>query len=522
MGNGILLQTFFVVSGFFAARLLRTQGLKALLWDWWRYLLLPVLLTAATLFPISSWMFQRAVKTIQQEHEGDKPICTPDTTMNIWCAAKSGELEMVKKHLAAETDKVNTPDPLHGMTPLTWAVIAGNIDVATYLLRAGAEVNGRNSNGGTALHAVVVAGREDTAELLLLNGIDTTITDHEGKTALSRATTKWRHTFQKAGEWQLEHDPRDVYGGRLATAHLLLQYKNAPTHTDISAAGVREYQHSQLWRFLTNKHMLLNLWFLWHLCLMLPFFALYAFLTSRWRGLPPILVRSPLRFLWLIPLTMLPMWYMSAQGTVPGFCSDVYSTILPPLRVLLYYGIFLFFGTLYYDCHDFKGEIGKRWVVLLLVGTLLVFPLALIGGVLRFAIPNLGIGAIISDWQHLASVAAQATYSWVMVFAVIGCFRRFVTKVGRVWHYICNSSYWLYLANTPILILVQDMMKTWRLPADIKYIAQMLIVGGVMLLTYEYLVRRTLIGKLLGEQHRSCSTAIAGEVRALNDEQQPV
>lgn len=93
--------------------------------------LLPVLLTAATFFPLSSWMFQRAVKTIQQEHAGDKPICTPDTPMNIWCAAKSGDLEMVKKYLAEETDKVNTLDPLRGVIPLTWAVIASNINVAT-------------------------------------------------------------------------------------------------------------------------------------------------------------------------------------------------------------------------------------------------------------------------------------------------------------------------------------------------------------------------------------------------------
>ena len=521
MGNGFLLQAFFVVCGFFAARLLRTHGLKAVLWDWLRYLLLPVALTAVTIIPVSDWMFQRAVRNKLQESASSKSVCTAGKEANIWCAAKEGNLLVVKKHLLAGKIDVNAPDPQFGFTPLTWATIAGHIDAATLLIGVGAKVNGKNHDGGTALHEAVFMGRDDVAEFLLLNDADKAAVDNAGKVVLSRGTTKWDHVLAKMGEWRIERDPRDVCGGRLAIANLFLDYKEAE-NVD-TTTRVKEQRNSLVWRLLTHKATAYHLWFLWHLCLLLPVFVfLYTFCTRRWRGLPPRLVRSSLRYLWLIPLTIIPQWYMSAQGTVAGFCSDVSPTILPPLRVLLYYGIFMLFGALYYDSNDRSSEVGKRWYILLPIGFLLIFPAGLIYGVLRFVIPDLWLGANISDWQHLTSVAVQVTYSWVMVFATIGFFRRFVPNETRVWHYISNAAFWLYLANLPLLLLVQNSMKTWLLPADIKYGLQMLTVGGVLLLLYEFLVRRTPLAKLLGEQHRACSMASADEADNQDDGQQPV
>lgn len=520
MGNGFLLQAFFVISGFFAARLLRTQGLRAVLWDWLRYLLLPVSLTAVTIIPISDWIFQRAVRSKLQENASSKSVCIVGKKANIWCAAKEGNLLAIKEHLLAGRVDVNAPDPYFGFTPLTWATIAGEIDVAVLLLRVGAKVSGKNRDGGTALHEAVFMGRDDMAEFLLLNNADMDAVDNEGKDVLSRVTTKWHQMYTNMGAWQIERDPRNVYGGRLAVANLLLGYREAEDrHND---TRVKELHSSPAWRLLAHKETAYNLWFLWHLCLLLPVFvSLYALCTRHWRGLPLLLVRSPFCYLWLIPLTMIPLWYMSAQGTMPGFCSDISTTVLPPPRVLLYHGIFMLFGALYYDSNDHNGEIGKRWYIPFLIGLLLVFPAGLTLGVLRFAIPNLWLGATISVGQHLTSVALQATYSWVMVFAAIGFFRRFVSHKSKVWHYVCNAAFWLYLANTPLLLLVQDSMKTWMLPADIKYVLQMLTVGGVMLLSYELLVRRTPLAKLLGEQHRACSTAIASAADTQDDGQQP-
>ena len=520
MGNGFLLQAFFVVCGFFAARLLRTQGLKAVLQDWLRYLVVPVAVTAVTITPLTDWLFQRAIKEKLREGTNGKAICSTSTEANIWCAAQQGDRLAVKKILLAGKVDVNAPDPRFGFTPLTWAALAGHIDVATLLLRAGAEVSSKNRDGGTALHKAAFLGRDDVAEFLLLNGASTTVLNDKGESVLSRAREKWPRLFASMKKWHIERDPRDVYSGRLAVANLLLNHKE--NEHVAAATRVQAYHSNSVWRLLAHKELLFSLWFLWHLCMMLPvFISLYALCTRRWRGLPVWLVCSPLRYLWLIPLTMIPLWYMSAQGTLPGFCSDISTTIFPPLRVLLYYGIFMLFGALYYDSHDHRGEVGKSWYLLSLIGLLIVYPAGLVYAVLRFALPDLWIGASISPAEHLLSVALQATYSWVMIFATIGFFRRFVPARSKKWHYTCNAAFWLYLAQTPPLLLVQSSMKNWLLPADIKYVLQMLILGGVMLLSYELLVRRTPLAKLFGERHQACATVVAGGADNQDDAPQP-
>ena len=199
MGNGFLLQAFFVVSGFFTARLLRTHGLKEVLWNWLRYLLLPVALTAITILPVADWIFRRAVRDGLQESASSKSICTTGKEASIWCAAKEGDLLALKKHLFAGKTDINALDPHFAFTPLTWATIAGHIDAATLLLKVGAKVSSKNHDGGTALHEAMFMGRDDVAELLLLNGADQAAVDNAGKVVLSRSTTKWGHVFAKMG-----------------------------------------------------------------------------------------------------------------------------------------------------------------------------------------------------------------------------------------------------------------------------------------------------------------------------------
>ena len=89
-----------------------------------------------------------------------------------------------------------------------------------------------------------------------------------------------------------------------------------------------------------------HLWFLWFLCWLVPIFAALAWASDRyrWGKFPRLLVLSPGRFLWLIPLTLLPQFFMGLNG--PSFGPDDSTGILPMPHVLLYYGIFFGFGSL--------------------------------------------------------------------------------------------------------------------------------------------------------------------------------
>ena len=63
--------------------------------------------------------------------------------------------------------------------------------------------------------------------------------------------------------------------------------------------------------------------------------------------------------------------------------------------------------------------------------------------------------------------------------------------------YISDSSYWLYLAHLPLVILVQWFVKDLPVPAMLNFVGIVVVVSGILLLTYEYLIRYTLIGSML-------------------------
>jgi len=86
-----------------------------------------------------------------------------------------------------------------------------------------------------------------------------------------------------------------------------------------------------------------HLWFLWFLCWLVAAFAIYAQALEMLKWKPPAwLVISPLRYAWLIPLTILPQ---SMMGFLyPNFGPDTSTGILPMPSILLYYMIFFFYG----------------------------------------------------------------------------------------------------------------------------------------------------------------------------------
>ena len=84
-----------------------------------------------------------------------------------------------------------------------------------------------------------------------------------------------------------------------------------------------------------------HLWFLYYLVwLVLGFIAITWLLGKlKWKALPDWLVTSPLRWLWLLPVTFLAQLLMKdsfGPATATGF--------LPWPPILIYYAVFFFFG----------------------------------------------------------------------------------------------------------------------------------------------------------------------------------
>ena len=488
--RGFRMPVFFVMSGFFTAMLWRRRDLKALLWHRFQRIFLPLVLGFVTIVPITYWIYETAIQSaLQRAIVADPSRFVPTgSELNIWIAARTGNLEAIKAHLADKVDP-SAQDSQAGLTPLSWAALMGKAEVVEHLIKSGVDVNSKNSDGGRPLHEAVFMGQDEIVALLLQNGAEMDATDNQGKTPLNRAHVRPRYTHARAAALQIKLDPLLLENTRRRVVNLLSEYENT---------GKIQYKHDTVWRLLTTTEIFGHLWFLWFLCWLVFAFALYAAIVDRrqWTGLPQKFILSPLRYLWVIPLTMLAQWSMAAKGNMPTFGPDFSSTILPAPYMLVYYGIFFFFGVFYYDSDDCTGKVGKRWAITLPIAMWIIFPLGLTFAVLSFIEPMFGLipGSPI---HHLISVAMQAIYAWLMVFSLMGAFRRLMSRESKGWRYISDSSYWLYLAHFPLVVAAQQVVQMWQVPLIVKFSLICIAVTGLLLLSYQFLVRYTFVGTLL-------------------------
>ncbi|MBC6973252.1 ankyrin repeat domain-containing protein [Bacillus sp. Xin] len=75
-------------------------------------------------------------------------------------------------------------------TPLQAAIANKKIELATFLIEQGADVNAIQSGGWTGLHEAALLGDEKIVALLIENGADKSIKKDDGKTAYDIALEK--------------------------------------------------------------------------------------------------------------------------------------------------------------------------------------------------------------------------------------------------------------------------------------------------------------------------------------------
>ncbi|KAI9852682.1 MAG: Ankyrin repeat domain-containing protein 44 [Vezdaea acicularis] len=105
----------------------------------------------------------------------------------LFLAAQAGCLLAVKELAAAGADLHERGYAKIGYTPLAIAVRRGRLDVASWLLDRGAQVETVTQNGNTPLHHAISAQSEELITLLLDRGADINHQDKQGDTALLNA-----------------------------------------------------------------------------------------------------------------------------------------------------------------------------------------------------------------------------------------------------------------------------------------------------------------------------------------------
>ena len=107
------------------------------------------------------------------------------------------------------------------MPPLTWAVTMGQIEAAELLLQHGADINGRNRDGNTALHLAIFLGHAGTAELLIKNGADVNAKNNDGATPIDLLGVPWEMTQFLSKPLGIKLEQEQVEAGKAEIAKIL-------------------------------------------------------------------------------------------------------------------------------------------------------------------------------------------------------------------------------------------------------------------------------------------------------------
>lgn len=476
--HGFRMPLFFMLSGFFTAMLWRKRGLASLLSHRFKRIFLPLVIGCFTIVP-AMWAVSYVVS---------RPSPGSSQSSPLFAAVVSGDIQQVRSELQKPNNDINTPDSSSGAPPLCTAVFIGHTEITELLINAGADVNLTDSALSTPLHIAAFMGRAEEAAMLLTAGADVNALDGSKLTPKDLLKTDFGTTNFIASSLGVPVDEKELLAGRKEIAESI----NETNYLGSDAGPGQALNLEGLKGLLFQLPVFMHLWFLWFLCWLVAAFLIYAPIAKALKieNLPRWLVCSPISLLLLIPLTMVPQSYMAAGSFGP----DPSIGLLPIPSVLIYYTVFFFFGAIYWDMDDTSGRLGRWWQISLPVAILVVFPvgLDLVSG-------TFGILPKLEDesTQALAGSFFQAAFAWLMTFGLIGLFRRLLSRESKTLRYISDSSYWLYLVHLPLVLLAQWMVRDLPLPAFIKFAGITIVISAFLLITYEYGVRYTMIGRLL-------------------------
>jgi len=165
---------------------------------------------------------------------------------------------------------------------------------------------------------------------------------------------------------------------------------------------------------------------------------------------------------------------------------------LPALAVWVHYGLFFAFGLVLHRWRDRLLPLFRQrmWANALGGAACLAIALALAAVSMR----SPGTVPLDRVWTGLAYGAC----GWLWCFALIGAFLRFLPHRNTLLAYLAASSYWGYLVHLPVIGAVGLLLRDWAAPFEAKMLVNIAMTTLICLLSYEGLVRRTVIGRLLG------------------------
>ncbi|HEX2973313.1 MAG TPA: acyltransferase family protein [Tepidisphaeraceae bacterium] len=233
-----------------------------------------------------------------------------------------------------------------------------------------------------------------------------------------------------------------------------------------------------------------HLWFLYDL---LYFYAVALLLVklsdglgeaTRQHGLKLFrrMVQSPWRvvILGLITAATLYPMYNGMLDTPDSFA--------PNVKTLTAHGVFFAFGWLLYTQADLLPSFRRyAWTKI---------GLAMLIGVVHLVAMDQLTREETSLW-HCIAVGCGAINVWLLIFGITGVFVRYLDRPIYTLRYLTDASYWIYLAHLPLIIWLQGMLANVQISALAKFAVVLAIAVPILIVSYHYGVRATIIGQFL-------------------------
>jgi peptidoglycan/LPS O-acetylase OafA/YrhL len=247
--------------------------------------------------------------------------------------------------------------------------------------------------------------------------------------------------------------------------------------------------------FSNRGPLLFHLWFIYTLllvCLLATGARVLAgrVLSSATLGRVDGAMRWLVGSVWGVPvlaLITLPVLSLMHSLTI-----DTPTTFIPEPRVLLFYGLFFGFGWLLQRQPALLSGLERRAGRQVLLVSALLFPL-LLGVAGRWA-QTQGQGPFV---LKLLGFSIHSLITWALVLGFTGLALRHLNRPSPVMRYLADGAYWMYLAHLPLLAWLQLLFARLDMPALVKFLIVCHLAVLLLLPAYEYLVRYTIIGRVL-------------------------
>jgi glucans biosynthesis protein C len=236
-----------------------------------------------------------------------------------------------------------------------------------------------------------------------------------------------------------------------------------------------------------------HLWFLYYLIFFYPLFVSVALAARRylpgWQAQLESVFRKLLSSSWR-PLifalpSCLPLFFMrtGTLETDDGF-------LIHPTTFLAY-AIFFGFGWLLFRQNDLlPGFQRHAWRQVLAAIVISAIYFISIRRMLKLP-PSEAFR------PHMIAALSGSLITWLFFFGITGLFIRYLDRPNARIRYLADASYWMYLIHLPLLIWTTLAMRPLHLPAIPKFTVELAICVSILLASYEWLVRYTIIGRVL-------------------------